>query len=114
MFRWAQSFIVILAMFAALANGMTGTSASKATRHCDGMVGMARMDMDDCLRGMNGENADLPDCAALTCGLTQTILPPNEIIISSIIVTFTPPVRPLDELERRGLFGSPDLRPPIA
>jgi hypothetical protein len=114
MFQWMRPFVVLFALFAALANGTFGALASNAARHCDEMVGMTTVDMDDCRKGMTGENADPMDCAALNCGLTQTILPPAGIIVSSTIVTFSPRLRPGDELEPRGLSGSPDLRPPIA
>ncbi len=114
MFRWAHPFIVIFVLLAALANGMAGALASNAVRHCDGMVGMTEMDMDDCLEGMNDDRAGALDCAALTCGLTQTILPPHEIVITSIIATCASPLTPRDDHERCGLSGPPDLRPPIA
>jgi hypothetical protein len=44
------------------------------------------VDMDDCLKGINGENADPLVGAALNCGLMQTILPPAEIIVSSTMM----------------------------
>ena len=71
------------------------------------MVGVMPVDMDDFLKGMNGENADPLVGAALNCGLMQTILPPAWIIVSSTIVTFAPPLRPRDELEPRRLSGFP-------
>jgi hypothetical protein len=43
------------------------------------------VDMDDCLKGINGENADPLVGAALNCGLMQTILPPAEIISTMMI-----------------------------
>lgn len=112
MSRWAQSFIVLLALLAILASGIGGVWASKATSHCDGMVGM--MNMDDCPEGMKDEGADAPDCAALNCGLTQTILPPHAAVIFSTIATSASPLTPRDDHERCGLSGPPELQPPIA
>jgi hypothetical protein len=112
MSRRVQSFIVLLALLAVLTSGMSGAWRSKATHQCDGMVGM--MNMDDCLESMNGDRAGGLDCATLTCGLTQTILPPHETVITSIIATCASPLTPRDDRERCGLSGPPDLRPPIA
>ncbi|MGJ0395050.1 MAG: hypothetical protein ACR65U_02310 [Methylocystis sp.] len=113
MFRWAHPFIVIFALLAGLANGMTGALASNAVHQCDGMV-VGMMNMDDCLESMNGDRAGALDCATLTCGLTQTILPPHETVITSTIATCASPLTPRDDHKRCGLSGPPDLRPPIA
>lgn len=114
MSRWARSFIVLLALLAVSTSGMSGAWASKATHQCGGTVGMMNMNMDDCLESMNGDRAGALDCATLTCGLTQSILPPHEAVITSIIATCASPLTPRDDHERCGLSGPPDLRPPIA
>lgn len=114
MSRWAQSFIVLLALLAVSTSGMSGAWGSKAAHRCDGMVGIMNMNMDDCLESMNVDRAGALDCATLVCGLTQTILPPHEIVITSIIATCASPLTPRDDHERCGLSGPPDLRPPIA
>lgn len=112
MSRWARPFIVLLALLVVLTSGMSGAWRSKAAHQCDGMVGI--MNMDDCLENMDGDRAGALDCATLTCGLTQPILPAHETIITSIIATCASPLTPRDDRERCGLSGPPDLRPPIA
>lgn len=113
MSRWAQSFVVLLTLLVVLTSGLSGAWGSKA-HQCDGMVGIMNMNMDDCLESMNDDDAGALGCATLTCGLTQTILPPHETVITSIIATCASLLTPRDDHERCGLSGPPDLRPPIA
>jgi hypothetical protein len=113
MVRWARPLVALLALLAFSAGGINGVWAGKPAHMCDGMG--AEMVMDDSM-SMSGEVNDdgtAPGCPALACASTQIFLPSQPSFALPIVIQLVSSSRPHDDLERSGLTGPPDLRPPI-
>lgn len=109
MLRWVRPFIGIFAMLAILAGAGGGAWAAKAGHNCVGMA--SSMSMDDCL---GGDSAAAPDCAALICASAQMVEPALYVFSSPLVIALSAQPISRNDMDRSGLRGPPDLRPPIA
>lgn len=102
---WLRHFVSVLMIVAALTGAASGFAAPMA-HSCAGMTAT-----DDC-PDSHSDHTTLPrHCDSLLCGAIQ--LAPSLSVVPAVTadVDFVP--QPFDDTLRRGLSGSPDLRPPI-
>ncbi|MGJ0504474.1 MAG: hypothetical protein ACR65X_12200 [Methylocystis sp.] len=110
MLRWFRPLIVVLAVLAVLASGTSRALADRIDK-CDDMT--VDMVVDDCMMGDSDQHGTVPGCPPLACIPTHIIQPPQGNFISPVVIQLISMFPPRDDLERRGLSGPPDLRPPI-
>jgi hypothetical protein len=104
---WLRHLVSVLMIVAALTGATSGFAAPMA-HPCAGMASM-----DDCPDSHSDPTAVPRHCDSLLCGAIQ-LTPCFSVVPAAVraAVDFVP--QPLDDTLRRGLSGSPDLRPPIS
>jgi hypothetical protein len=113
MVRWARPLVALLALLAILAGGIGGAWAGKPIHMCDGMDAEFGLDVSMSISGDGKNDGTLPGCPALACPSTQIFPPPQSNFAVPIVLQLVSSSLPHDDLERSGLCGPPDLRPPI-
>lgn len=106
MARLIWGLLTVFLLLAILAEGEGAFIAGKRSHTCDAMA--AGMMMDDCPDSDNG----MAGCVVSVC--EAQVVPPSHQTFSVPILTeckFALSLR--DDLLKRGLYGPPDLRPPI-
>lgn len=107
MARLIRRLLTVFLLAAVMAGGNGGFAAGKSTHTCDEMA--AGMTMDNCPDGA----ADvITGCAVFLCG-AQIVPPTIATFFVPIMQTLTFAHSLHDDLGMCGLFGRPDLRPPI-
>jgi hypothetical protein len=103
---WLRHLVSVFMIVAALTGATSGFAAPSA-HSCAGMTAM-----DDCPDRHSDPTAIPRHCDSLLCGAIQ--LAPSFSVAPAVTaaVDFVP--QSFDETLRRGLSGSPDLRPPIS
>lgn len=103
---WLRHLISVLMIVASLTGATSGFAAPMA-HPCAGMASM-----DDCPDSHSDPTAIPRHCESLLCGAIQ--LTPSVSVMPAVTaaVEFVP--QSLDDTLRRGISGSPDLRPPIS